>query len=58
MNQIITPKQMAISVLKILENVVEEHYPPNEREEAKARILNAWSGQMFYMGMQEKERTK
>ena len=58
MSQILTPKQTAILVLKILDDVVEKHYLPDEREEAKARILNAWSGQMFHMGMQEKERSK
>ena len=58
MSQILTPKQTVILVLKILDDVVEKHYLPDEREEAKARILNAWSGQMFHMGMQEKERSK
>ena len=58
MSQILTPKQTVILVLKILDDVVEKHYLPDEREEAKARILNAWSGQMFHMGMQEKELPK
>lgn len=44
---IITPQQMAESMLKILEDVVAEHFPPEEREEAKARILDAWSAEMF-----------
>ena len=45
---IITPQQMVESILKILEDVVAEHFPPEEREEAKARILDAWSAGMFY----------
>jgi hypothetical protein len=44
---ILTPQQMAESMLKILEDVVADIYPPEEREEAKARILNAWSAEMF-----------
>jgi hypothetical protein len=44
---ILTPQQMAESALKILEDVVADIYPPEEREEAKARILNAWSAEMF-----------
>jgi hypothetical protein len=44
---ILTPQQMAESVLKILEDVVVDIYPPEEREEAKARILDAWSAEMF-----------
>ena len=44
---ILTPQQMAESALKILEDVVAENFPPEEREEAKARILNAWSAEMF-----------
>jgi hypothetical protein len=44
---ILTPQQMSQSMLKILEDVVDNHYPPEEREEAKARILDAWSAEMF-----------
>ena len=44
---ILTPQQMAESILKTLDDVVAEHFPPEEREEAKARILNAWSAEMF-----------
>jgi hypothetical protein len=44
---ILTSQQMAESALKILEDVVADIYPPEEREEAKARILNAWSAEMF-----------
>jgi hypothetical protein len=44
---ILTSQQMAESVLKTLEDVVANHYPPEEREEAKARILDAWSAEMF-----------
>jgi hypothetical protein len=38
---------MSESLWKILEDVVAENFPPEEREEAKARILNAWSAEMF-----------
>ena len=44
---ILTPQQMSESMLKILEDVVANIYPPEEREEAKARILDAWSAEMF-----------
>lgn len=44
---ILTPQQMAESALKILDDVVANIYPPEEREEAKARILDAWSAEMF-----------
>jgi len=44
---ILTPQQMAESMLKTLEDVVADIYPPEEREEAKARILDAWSAEMF-----------
>ena len=44
---ILTPQQMAESILKTLEDVVAKHFPPEEREEAKARILDAWSAEMF-----------
>jgi hypothetical protein len=44
---ILTPQQMSESVLQILEDVVADIYPPEEQEEAKARILNAWSAEMF-----------
>ena len=44
---ILTPQQMAESVLKTLDDVVADIYPPEEREEAKARILDAWGAEMF-----------
>lgn len=44
---ILTPQQMAESALKTLDDVVADIYPPEEREEAKARILDAWSAEMF-----------
>lgn len=50
MSKIITPKQFAADILKILEDVVQD-YPEDEREEAKVTILNAFSGQMFAMPM-------
>ena len=52
---ILTREQMAKSVLEMLEKSV-QHYPEEEREEAKVRMLNALSGQMFSMGMREKEK--
>jgi hypothetical protein len=50
MNKPITSKQLAAHILKILEDVVAD-YSEDEREEAKAAILNAFSGQMFAMPM-------
>ena len=47
MQMILTFQQMAESVLKLLEGVVADIYPPEKREEAKARILDAWSAEMF-----------
>ena len=44
---ILTPQQMSEWMLKTLDDVVAENFPPEEREEAKARILNAWSAEMF-----------
>ena len=44
---ILTPKQMCESIMKILEDAVADNFPPEEREEAKARILDAWSAEMF-----------
>ena len=46
----ITPEQFAAHILKILEDVVAD-YPEDEREEAKAAIMNTFSGQMFAMPM-------
>ena len=46
----ITSKQLAAHILKILDDVVSD-YPEDEREEAKAAILNAFSGEMFGMRM-------
>lgn len=44
---ILTSQQMSESLRKILEDVVADIYPPEEREEAKARVLDAWSAEMF-----------
>jgi len=44
---ILTPQQMSQLMLKILEDIVADIYPPEEREEAKARIFDAWSAEMF-----------
>ena len=54
MSNIITPKQMSAYVLKLLDDVTKD-IPAENREEAKANILNAFSAQMFNMGMREKE---
>jgi hypothetical protein len=50
----ITAKKLAEDILKILDNVVAD-FPPEEREEAKAKILGAFSQQMFSMSMKESE---
>jgi hypothetical protein len=44
---ILTPQQMTESILKTLDDVVADIYSPEEREEAKARILDVWSAEMF-----------
>lgn len=54
MNAIITPKQMSEYILKLLDDVTKD-IPAENREKAKANILNSFSGQMFNMGMREKE---
>ena len=38
---------------KMLEDAVAKEFPEDEREQAKARILGAWSGQMFNMPMRK-----
>lgn len=43
----LTRQQMLESIWKILEDAIAENFPPEEREEAKARILDAWSAEMF-----------
>jgi hypothetical protein len=50
---ILTRDEMAKAVLKALDDAVAKEFPEEEREEAKVRILNAWSGQIFNMGMRE-----
>jgi len=49
----ITAKEMADYLWATLNKVVEEHYPEDEREEAKARILNSFSASMFCKPMKE-----
>ena len=44
---ILTPQQMAESMLKTLDDVVADVYPPEEREEAKARILDVLIAEIF-----------
>ena len=51
----ITPKQMVDFIMKTLDESVEE-FPEDEREEAKAKILEAWGGSMFYSGGPSKEK--
>jgi len=58
MSKIITPKEFANGVMEILEEVVAEYYPEEEREEAKCRLLNAFSGQMFYGSVKKKRNDK
>ena len=55
MSKAITPKQMVDFILKTLDESVEE-FPEDEREEAKAKILEAWGGSMFYSGGPSKEK--
>jgi hypothetical protein len=43
---------MVDSVMKALEDSV-SHFPEGEREQAKAKILGVWSGQMFDMPMRK-----
>jgi hypothetical protein len=51
---LLTKDQMIEAVLKALDDAVAKEFPEDQREEAKARLLNAWSGQMFTMGMKDK----
>jgi hypothetical protein len=52
----LTKDEMIKDMYKMLEDAVAKEFPEGEREEAKARILNAMSGQMFNMSMREKEK--
>jgi hypothetical protein len=47
MSKILTKQEMVESVMKCLEESVSD-LPKEEREEAKAAILGAFSKQMFY----------
>lgn len=47
MNKIITPEEMVKRVMECLNAAVKD-YPEDEREEAKARLLEAWQLTMFY----------
>ena len=40
---------------KMLDDAIAKEFPEDEREEAKARILGAWSGQMFDMPMRKRD---
>lgn len=50
---ILTPKQLSDGIAEILERVVTKHYPENQRDEAKSKILNQWGKELFYMQMKE-----
>jgi len=54
MSKPITAKEMVKDMLKMLDDVVAD-FPTEKREEAKARILGAFSQQMFSMPMREQE---
>jgi hypothetical protein len=47
MNRIIKSDELVSSIMAALDNAVAE-FPEDEREEAKARILQAWQPAMFY----------
>ena len=51
----ITLKQMVDFIMKTLDESVEE-FPEDEREEAKAKVLEAWGTTMFYSGGPSKEK--
>jgi len=53
MSNIITAKEVANGIMKCLEESVAD-FPEQEKEEAKCRILNAFSAQMFCGKEQEK----
>jgi len=46
MNKPITPQQMIEYMVKVLDNAVKD-YPEEEREAAKATLLDAFSAAMF-----------
>lgn len=52
----LTRDQMTEAVLKALDEAVAKEFPEDKREKAKARLLNAWSGQLFGMSMRAKEK--
>ena len=47
MNRIITAKELVNGIIGLLEESVADFFE-EEREEAKCRLLNAFSEQMFY----------
>ena len=53
MSRPITIEEMTKYVMQTLEDVVTESYPPEERAEAAARLLNSLSQSMFH-GPKEK----
>ena len=57
MSKILTKQEMVESVMKCLEESVSD-LPKEEREEAKAAILGAFSKQMFYGKKELKEDLK
>jgi hypothetical protein len=52
MNTPITPQQMIEYMVKVLDNAVKD-YPEEEREAAKATLLDAFSAAMFQAPMEK-----
>lgn len=52
----ITAKEMAQDILRIVDETTAEFYPEEERERAKAMLLNGLSAQFFGMSMREQEQ--
>jgi len=53
MSRIITAKELVNGIMGLLEESVAD-FPEEEREEAKCRLLNAFSEQMFYGSVKKK----
>jgi len=50
---ILTRDEMIKDMFKMLDDAVAKEFPEGEREQAKAKILGVWSGQMFDMPMRK-----
>jgi len=57
MSRIITAKELVNRIMGLLEESVAD-FPKEEREEAKCRLLNAFSKQMFYGSVKKKASKK